>query len=316
MVGVVIWEIFSNGRVPYEQTNNQQISAAKKRGILPGPRPAACTDAVWELLQLCWEKFAVNRPSLQDVSDMLAQLRQSDGMRIRPLPSDSAPWEPRCSKIATLDESALAPEFKAMVDAAKEGKAAAVLAAGDKLIEYDSRLGVYTFPLFTDEFCDEIVKELTTFVASGRQTSRANSNNRHSLKLSELGFDGMLKPLAQLFTEPLARALLPGMATGRLRFTQGHTVQRVFDGVESPIPGSNRGSRHYDGSDVTLNVNIGGEWTGGDLLMFADHQAAEPAFRVPQKKGWAAFHPGRVMHQAALLESGYRYNLVIWADMV
>mmetsp|Transcript_20044 Transcript_20044/g.32003 ORF Transcript_20044/g.32003 Transcript_20044/m.32003 type:complete len:563 (-) Transcript_20044:136-1824(-) len=315
MLGVVIWEVFSNGRVPYDQIGNGEIGRAKRRGVLPGPRPRSCTDAVWELLQLCWEPLPVNRPSLGEVSRMLSELRRSDGERLRPPPEEDGPWVPS-PRISALDEAALAPEFKAMVAAASAGKAAIVKAAGDALIEYDAILGVYSFPLFTNEFCDEIVAELTSFVASGRQTSRANTNNRHSLKLSELGFNGMLEPLAYRFTEPLASVLLPGMTNCRLRFTQGHTVQRVFDGAVSPIPGSNRGSKHFDGADVTLNVNIGGEWSGGDLLVFRDHQSTEPDFRVPQKKGWAVFHPGRVMHQAALLEAGSRYNLVIWADMI
>ena len=85
--GVVIWELFSEGGVPYDTVGNNQIGAAKRQGMTPDVRQATrATPAVIELMRLCWEPMAANRPSWSEVQAMLVELIASDGERLRPTP--------------------------------------------------------------------------------------------------------------------------------------------------------------------------------------------------------------------------------------
>ena len=194
-------------------------------------------------------------------------------------------------------EAVLAPEALELVADAKRGRSPAVRDYGRQ---------VYGFPLLTAEGAALLLDELVAFHRSGRVTARANSNNRFSMLVSELGFTPLLTKLVA-GVAPLVRRL----GRGDPRFRHAHTVQRVAAGAGSaPLPGSNRGSRHTDGSRVTLNVNLAGDWTGGgDLFFFG----GEP-LRVPQQVGHAVLHTGLLEHQAELLQAGYRINLVIWCD--
>merc|ERR1711988_473842 len=67
--------------------------------------------------------------------------------------------------------------------------------------------GVFTFPLFTGDFCRLLVDELANFEASGRQTARPNSMNDYGSILTELGLDKLATQLRELVLTPVARAL-------------------------------------------------------------------------------------------------------------
>ena len=49
-----------------------------------------------------------------------------------------------------------------------------------------------------------------------------------------------------------------------------------------------------------MQVNIGGDWEGGGLKFFED-DSEEPSFVLPQAKGQAFLHRGKIRHQAGEL---------------
>jgi hypothetical protein len=186
--------------------------------------------------------------------------------------------------------------------------------------------------------------------------------------VEELGFRPLLQELVGGYLAPIAEVLLPGTvplsagggggggeglrsegavtggaaggAAAALRFHHAHTVQRVEEksSATCPLPGSNRGSRHVDAGDVSLNINLhfsdgtsnesaaaigggdgGGEeehplrGIGGRLLVFGGGGGEqEPAAIVPQLPGYVVLHPSALLHQAELLNRGCRINLVVW----
>jgi hypothetical protein len=79
------------------------------------------------------------------------------------------------------------------------------------------------------------------------------------LLLSELGFDrGFLDPLRRYYLLPLARLLYPDWVGEGLDSHRAHVVKySIGDDVEL--------SYHFDNAEVTLNVCLGSEFTGGDL---------------------------------------------------
>ena len=225
--GVLLYEIMASGRVPYAHVGNAAIPKVKRRGgPPPGPRPEGCPAAVYELMELCWEHFPVNRPSFKELRALIDELQASDGSRLRPAPArggsgngggggggngsggdvvlQGGEWTPEApQQILALDERSLAPEFiEIVVGLRTPEKAEAVGAAGARdngarssglppgvtRHHVDRELGaILSFPLFTEEFCDVLVNELAQFHAEGRTTARANSNNRHSLRVVEVG---------------------------------------------------------------------------------------------------------------------------------
>lgn len=66
---------------------------------------------------------------------------------------------------------------------------------------------------------------------------------------------------------------------------------------------------HVDASDVTLNVCLGREFEGGDLVLMPEGAVEK---RIEQSVGWAVVHRGSLEHRAAPLTSGRRSNLILW----
>ncbi|KAJ3533956.1 hypothetical protein NM688_g7206 [Phlebia brevispora] len=76
-LGLTIWQMFSDGRVPYANfyDSNRLIERVVDEGYRES-RPARLTeDYVWDLLQKCWAAKAEDRPTAQDVLRVLARSR-------------------------------------------------------------------------------------------------------------------------------------------------------------------------------------------------------------------------------------------------
>ena len=65
--GVVLWEIFSCGQMPYKALSNpeviQRILKAK-----PLPKPAHCPDMVYRIMLACWRIDPQMRPNFKEVN--------------------------------------------------------------------------------------------------------------------------------------------------------------------------------------------------------------------------------------------------------
>ena len=73
---------------------------------------------------------------------------------------------------------------------------------------------------------------------------------------------------------------------------------------------------HYDDAEITLNVNLGGDFEGGELLFGAlqgdppeAHGARYPHFH---REGMGLMHRGAHCHEAVPVEEGNRTNLIMW----
>lgn len=171
---------------------------------------------------------------------------------------------------------------------------------------------VYKIDMFTDEFCNLLLEELDHLEASGIPLRRPNGMNRYGAILSQLGFqEGLLVPLMQRITKPFARMLWPEwIAAGDCDETYGFVVRyRIGEDVDL--------AEHADTSNVTLNVCLGRDFTGGDLYFkgcrFTDSAEDTEERLVSHQKGVAVLHLGGHFHGVRPITEGERSNLVLWA---
>ncbi|XP_060935786.1 tyrosine-protein kinase ITK/TSK [Limanda limanda] len=71
--GVIMWEIYNEGRLPYENRSNTEVVESLNSGMrLLKPRMAP--DAVYQLMDWCWKEKPDDRPSFAQVLHELATL--------------------------------------------------------------------------------------------------------------------------------------------------------------------------------------------------------------------------------------------------
>ncbi|OUM60172.1 hypothetical protein PIROE2DRAFT_36387, partial [Piromyces sp. E2] len=72
--GMLCYEIFSGGDVPFSDIPEKIIPEAVKSGKRPN-RPPYCPDEIWELMQECWHINPDRRPSFYEISQRLMQIK-------------------------------------------------------------------------------------------------------------------------------------------------------------------------------------------------------------------------------------------------
>ncbi|XP_064013838.1 tyrosine-protein kinase Fes/Fps isoform X5 [Pogoniulus pusillus] len=73
--GILLWEAFSLGAVPYTNLSNQQTREAVEQGVRLDP-PEQCPEEVYRLMQRCWEYDPRKRPSFSTIHQDLITIRK------------------------------------------------------------------------------------------------------------------------------------------------------------------------------------------------------------------------------------------------
>lgn len=66
--GVLTWEIFACGQMPYHDRSNEEVLECIKDDLRL-PKPDDCPETVLEVLQKCWEWNPLDRPTFQELSN-------------------------------------------------------------------------------------------------------------------------------------------------------------------------------------------------------------------------------------------------------
>lgn len=73
---------------------------------------------------------------------------------------------------------------------------------------------MYSFELFTPEFCDLLLEEVENAQATAREhLERPNGMNRYGIVLNQLGLEPLITALQQEHLKPMQEALYPGPGT-------------------------------------------------------------------------------------------------------
>jgi len=180
----------------------------------------------------------------------------------------------------------------------------------DRGLLEELRPGLWTCKVLTEAYCDLLEAELKHFAASGLPKTAPNTMNRHGVILSELGFGPkMVDPLVYEYVDPIAKRLLPLHCEG-LDSYRAFTV--LYDAAED---GDRELALHYDNAEVTLNVNIGGDWEGGQVAFYGlatEREDCSLAREVVLRRGHGVLHAGLDLHKALPITAGRRHNLIVW----
>jgi ubiquitin-protein ligase len=165
---------------------------------------------------------------------------------------------------------------------------------------------VFSFPVFTMEFCQLLVEEIFNFYATGLPAKRPNSMNNYGIILNEIGLEPFVAELQKMF-QPIGEIFFPGA---------GH----VWDGNHCFIVRYREGEdlgldMHTDDSDVTFNTCLGLDFDGAGL-QFCGQMGAENhrkhTYTFHHKKGSCVCHLGRKRHGADDISRGERLNIILW----
>lgn len=159
--------------------------------------------------------------------------------------------------------------------------------------------GIYSFELLGSELARFLV---TSTVRQQHDGEQPNSMNKYGTVLG-----GVLKPFLRstlsAYVQPISNIAYPDIRRLKLdpyAFTIDYEV-----GKQRSL------ARHYDSSDVTLNVCLSEakDFKGGDLIFYKGRKAV---FTYKHKPGVAIVHRGSLEHRATPLTHGKRTNLVLW----
>ncbi|XP_048467176.1 2-oxoglutarate and iron-dependent oxygenase domain-containing protein 2 isoform X1 [Rhincodon typus] len=219
----------------------------------------------------------------------------------------SACYKPLNPEVYVLQESFLAPEFHEIVaycrseDADFEG-----------LLDHIHSLPaerVYSIPVFTEEFCGQLIGELENFEQSEMPKGRPNTMNNYGVLLNELGFDEtFITPLREDYLQPITSLLYPDYGGCWLDSHKAFVVKYAVNQDRDL-------SFHYDNAEVTLNVSLGKDFSEGNLY-FGDMRQVPVSERecveIEHRVSYGLLHRGQHCHGALPISSGERWNLIIW----
>lgn len=177
--------------------------------------------------------------------------------------------------------------------------------------------GILTFEMLQPEFCKMLLDEVENFENwCGETRTRIwppNTMNAYGSVLDDFGMGTMLGKMMEDFILPMSTIFFPEVGGATLDSHHGYVVEY----------GTNRDDHlglHMDDSEVTLNVCLGEQFSGGELFFcgvrWDKHKDVE---REPGEicnyshvPGRGVLHRGHHRHGALSTTSGHRVNMLLW----
>ncbi|XP_055710202.1 tyrosine-protein kinase Btk29A isoform X1 [Phlebotomus papatasi] len=73
--GVLMWEVFTCGKMPYGRLKNTEVVERVQRGIIL-ERPKACAKEIYDIMKKCWAHSPEDRPSFRVLKEQLVLVAQ------------------------------------------------------------------------------------------------------------------------------------------------------------------------------------------------------------------------------------------------
>ncbi|XP_035770359.1 tyrosine-protein kinase Tec isoform X1 [Neolamprologus brichardi] len=75
--GVLMWEVFTEGRMPFEQSHNHEVVTLVTQGHRLY-RPKMAKPAIYDTMQMCWYERPEDRPSFANLCVMISEALEDD----------------------------------------------------------------------------------------------------------------------------------------------------------------------------------------------------------------------------------------------
>nr|XP_043624328.1 2-oxoglutarate and iron-dependent oxygenase domain-containing protein CP2-like [Erigeron canadensis] len=177
--------------------------------------------------------------------------------------------------------------------------------------------GIYTFDMLQPHFCEMLLSEVENFEKWVHETKfrimRPNTMNKFGAVLDDFGMEVTLNTLMEDFIRQISKIYFPDVGGYSLDSHHGFVVEYGLDrDLDLGF--------HVDDSEVTLNVCLGKQFTGGELFFRGvrcekhvnGETYPEENFDYHHVPGRALIHRGRHRHGARATTSGHRINLLLW----
>ncbi|XP_072552134.1 LOW QUALITY PROTEIN: tyrosine-protein kinase Tec [Salminus brasiliensis] len=77
--GVLMWEVFTEGKMPFEKNLNHEVVTMVTQGHRLY-RPKMAAPHIYEIMQMCWQERPEERPSFAQISLMITNELEGDGL--------------------------------------------------------------------------------------------------------------------------------------------------------------------------------------------------------------------------------------------
>uniref|UniRef100_W8B5E0 non-specific protein-tyrosine kinase n=3 Tax=Dacinae TaxID=164860 RepID=W8B5E0_CERCA len=74
--GVLMWEVFTCGKMPYGRLKNTEVVERVQRGIIL-EKPKSCAKEIYDVMKKCWSHGPEERPSFRILKEQLALVAQT-----------------------------------------------------------------------------------------------------------------------------------------------------------------------------------------------------------------------------------------------
>ena len=171
---------------------------------------------------------------------------------------------------------------------------------------------LWTLPVFSNEGCARLATVIDDHLRwrAGQPFESPNSMHFSGVVMADLGLEQACHRIRKRIMQPLGEALFPHLGTLDDDYSFAATYGRGLD---------SRLNLHVDASEVTLNVCLGHQFTGGALVFqgirCANHRQhphrPEEEVHVLLAPGEAVVHAGAHRHLVLPVE-GERRNFIMW----
>ncbi|WCJ33259.1 2-oxoglutarate (2OG) and Fe(II)-dependent oxygenase superfamily protein [Euphorbia peplus] len=177
--------------------------------------------------------------------------------------------------------------------------------------------GVYLFEMLQPSFCGMLMAEVENFERWVHEKNfrimRPNTMNKYGAVLDDFGLERMLDKLMDEYIRPMSKVFFAEVGGLTLDSHHGFVVEYGADrDIDLGF--------HVDDAEVTLNVCLSREFSGGALFLRGvrcdkhvnTETQPEEILDYSHVQGHAILHHGRHRHGARATISGQRVNLIMW----
>lgn len=174
----------------------------------------------------------------------------------------------------------------------------------------EPELNVYSFNLFTSEFCDLLVSRFKLYQSEIKDNPLIN--NKSSLSCEYIPSLSWLRTfILHFISKPLTPHLFK-IEDSKLNLNWSQSYIASY--IKFPGEGERKGLiEHTDDSEVTCNLCLSDSYTGGELI-FGPMRGKEDGDMnsIDLVKGGITLHYGRQLHSVGNVEDGERFVLITW----